>query len=249
MSKVPEWPAGRDRQILQSTEVHVWLAQLYLRRDELASLRSTLSPDELSRAANFRFDEHRERFVAAHGILRDILGRYIRANPQDIEFDYSSYGKPSLKNSSAETLIRFNLSHSGNLALIAVASGFEVGVDLEQIKPERATFEITERYFARGEAEALRALPLSQQCSAFFQCWARKEAYIKALGGGLQIPLDSFEVSIAPDQPAALLKGAAEKWSLRSLDLGAGYAGAVVAECQNYDMQCLRWIARVTERP
>jgi 4'-phosphopantetheinyl transferase len=242
---VPDWPLGSDRQNLKASEIHVWLAYLDLRQDEMASLRSTLSLDELSRAANFHFDEHRERFVAAHGILREILSRYVGIKPQDIQFDLGPFGKPFLKDSEGESRIRFNLSHSGSCALIAVTNGKDVGVDLEQVQPERTTVDIAERYFSAGEVTALRALPASQRCEAFFQCWARKEAYIKALGGGLQIPLDSFEVSLAPNEPARIVKGDIDKWSLRSLDVGQEYAGALAAEGQIFDLRCFRWAATI----
>lgn len=245
MNHVLEWPAGSDRQTLKPSEVHIWMARLDLRRDEADSLRSTLSAEELSRAANFRFEEHRERFIAAHGILRDVLSRYIATRPKYIQFDHGPSGKPFLKDSSAKPQIRFNLSHSGGRALIAVANGLDLGIDLEEIQPERATLDIAERYFSRNEVKALRALPPSQQCEAFFCCWVRKEAYIKALGGGLQIPLDSFEVSVAPGEPAELVQGQTDQWSLRDLEVGAGYAGALVAEGRHFDLQCFRWLRSV----
>jgi 4'-phosphopantetheinyl transferase len=243
MSEISEWTEGPASATLEDRVVHVWLAPLDIGNHERISLRDALSADELDRAARFHFEEHRNRFIAGRGVLRDILARYIHVQPREIAFDYNSFGKPELANQVAGKRIYFNLSHSGGLALFAVARDMEVGIDLEQIQPERASVGIAERFFSAGEVAALQALPARLQSEGFFSCWTRKEAYIKAIGEGLQIPLDSFEVSVVPGQDAAILKADNEKWSLHSLRSAPGYAAALVAEAHDCQLQCFRWTA------
>ncbi len=228
MTEDLEWPEGPIRPDLAAGEIHVWQAHLNVDRPVLADLRSSLSDDEVARAARFHFDEHRDRYIAARGILRDILSRYRSEQPRAIEFSYGAFGKPAFKDQASNERIQFNLSHSGGLALFAVAAGIELGVDVEEIRPGPADMEIAEHFFSGTEVAALRALPASVQREAFFNCWTRKEAYVKALGGGLQVPLDSFDVSIAPGEPTALHLGQKRddkrKWSLRALRAAPGYA-------------------------
>lgn len=181
------------------------------RRWELAGW---LTPDEHERASRFRFDRDRNRFIACRGILRELLG--IRE-----QFVYGPHGKPRLEISD----IRFNVSHSHGLAMIAVARGREVGCDLERIDPSFADEKIPEQFFSPYEVAALRALPEAEQCRAFFRCWTRKEAFIKACGMGMSLALDSFDVTLGTD--AALLRGA-EGWSFESVRAPEGYEAAVV---------------------
>jgi 4'-phosphopantetheinyl transferase len=240
-----EWPAGPTTPDLAPGQIDVWQASLDPGSAILGELRTNLSDDEIARALRFRFDEHRNRFIAARGILRDILGIYLGRRPQAVEFIYGAFGKPDLKDRGAGGEVQFNLSHSGELALFALAINTRLGIDVEQIRPGPADLAIAERFFSRSEVTSLRALPASLQAEAFFNCWTRKEAYVKALGGGLQIPLDSFDVSIAADEPVALhLSHDQEKetnWSLRALHPAHGYAAALVAEGGDWQLRCMRW--------
>jgi 4'-phosphopantetheinyl transferase len=179
-----------------------------------------------------------------------ILGRYLQREPERLRFSYSAHGKPSLTREAGDPDLRFNLSHSHELVLYAVTCGREVGVDLEQIRPAVAQEQIAERFFAEREVAALRALAPSLQPPAFFHCWTRKEAYIKARGQGLAIRLDQFEVSLAPGEPAALLavngsRLEAARWTLRDLAPGPGYAGAVAAEGQDWQLRCWEWPSEI----
>ncbi|MGH9809607.1 MAG: 4'-phosphopantetheinyl transferase family protein, partial [Terriglobia bacterium] len=164
---------------------------------------AVLSADERDRAGQFRFDRHRRRYIARRGILRELTGSYLGCNPADVVFVYNARGKPALRDRD----LQFNLSHSHGMALYAFRRGSAVGCDLEWRDPKFAAEQIPERFFSGDEVHALRSLPLSHQTEAFFNCWTRKEAYVKAAGQGLSIALDSFDVSLAPKEPAVFLRG------------------------------------------
>jgi 4'-phosphopantetheinyl transferase len=181
---------------------------------------ATLSPDELERASHFRSARDRERFIGTRSALRNILAGYLRCEPSAIEFSHNEHGKPRVR------ALHFSFSRSHELAVCAVSLTSEVGVDLERIDPAFATFSVAETFFARGEIAALGALPQHYRLEAFFRCWTRKEAYVKASGQGLSMSLQSFEVNLV--EPAAFL-GGVEGWSIESLDAPPGYAGALVA--------------------
>ena len=229
---------------LPAEEVHVWRAVLEVSARMLDQLRTTLSADELARAARLHFPRDRVRFIAAHGIVRHILSGYLNAAPGGLAFATNEYGKPALAGNWGGAL-SFNLSHSGELVLLALTRGREVGVDVEQFLPARADSAIAENYFSPSEFARLRGLPVGLRPRAFFNCWTRKEAYIKARGMGLAIPLDSFDVSLAPDEPAALLRtpdsGDAETWQLRQLELGERYVGALVAAGSGWSFDLRDW--------
>ncbi|HEX7318154.1 MAG TPA: 4'-phosphopantetheinyl transferase superfamily protein [Pyrinomonadaceae bacterium] len=242
---VTVWEPAPSLLRLGAGEVHVWRARLDVGAGRVRDLRDLLSPDELERAARFRFERDRCHFVAARGLLRCILGLYLRVSPARVGFTYSAYGKPLLKEDERRWL-RFNLSHSRGLALFAFAHGREVGVDIEYVRDELAEGEIAERFFAPREVAALRALPVALQPRAFFDCWARKEAYVKARGEGLSHPLDRFEVALAPHEPAVFLNdstGGLEvaRWSMREISTAPGYAAAVVFEAGATNLRCWRW--------
>ena len=201
-------------------------------------LEATLSRDETDRASRFHFERDRRRFTATRGTLRTILGGYLKTDPQLVKFDYGPQGKPSLAPAISD--IRFNVAHSEELALIALSRERELGVDVEHIRPLNWAEQIPERFFSSQEAAELRSLPRHQADAAFFACWTRKEAYIKARGGGLSIPLDSFSVSLDPSKPAALLhvvddSNEVSRWAMVELQAAPGYAGALVAEGKNWN--------------
>ncbi|MFB3778957.1 MAG: 4'-phosphopantetheinyl transferase superfamily protein [Bryobacteraceae bacterium] len=217
-----------------------------LPRPEVGRLRETLSPDELDRAARLRVPQVQLRFTAGRAILRDILSRYLCCTPSAISFGYREHGKPFLLPIPGGERLRFNLSHSNGLALYAVSLAAEIGIDLEQVRQDRDHEKLARRFFAPQEAEALRALPPEQRVAAFFDGWTRKEAYLKARGEGLAIPLASFEVSLDPGRPAELLSvqddpGETERWSLLALDPGAGFAAALAVEGHPAEIRLWQW--------
>ena len=223
-------------QAISYPEIHVWRAPLTCSPYALAALEATLSSDEKIRAARFHFPRDRDSFIAARGILRQLLAGYAHIPPAKLNFATGPQGKPYLPAQNAPAPITFNLSHSHGLALYAFAVGRELGIDLEFIRPDISGEEIATRYFAPEEVAELLALPAEQRPEAFFLCWTRKEAYIKARGEGLQIPLTTFHVSLTPGQPELLSSPDASRWTLRALTPGAGYAAALVAEGHDYQL-------------
>jgi 4'-phosphopantetheinyl transferase len=185
---------------------------------------AVLSAEERGRADQFRFDLHRRRYVARRGILRELIGSYLNCDPAGLAFAHNAYGKPAIARSD----LCFNLSHSHGMALYAFCRHTEVGCDIERRDPTFVAEQIPERFFSRDEVRILRSLPLRDQTEAFFNCWTRKEAYIKAVGHGLSIALDSFDVSLAPGDAPALLRGC-DGWSVQSFEPLAGFQAAVVA--------------------
>lgn len=178
--------------------------------------------------------------------MREILGRYAGFAAKDLRFSYGSKGKPELAGGPKESGIKFNLSHSSELALLAVTQGLTVGVDIEWLKPDFATDDIAERFFSAIEVQTLQSLPASQRAEAFFSCWTRKEAYIKALGDGLSVPLESFAVAFAPGVPAALLhvkvdSQEVERWSMYNIEVNEGYKAAMVVEGKNHRLKQIEW--------
>ena len=222
-------------------EVHVWRASLDTTGGHRTNLLATLSPDERARADRFHFERDREHFIAGRGRLRAILSRYLETAPSAVPFGYDTHGKPRLAGAFRRRL-RFNVSHAHGLALYAVSADRELGVDIEWTG-RRLEAGIAERFFAPREVATLRALPPHQQRDAFFACWTRKEAYVKARGEGLTLALDQFEVSLAPGEPAALLRvqgdpDEARRWSLQELTPGPGYAAAFAVEGRDWGLQC-----------
>jgi len=227
------------RLTLEKHEVHVWRAALDDLRACLDNLSEILSDDEQERAKRYRFRKDRERFVLARGLLRRILSRYADLSPKQLKFDYNAYGKPDLKEELNRHELRFNVSHSGGLALYAVTCGRALGVDVERIRAEFCDEQIAEQFFSPAEVAALRALPASLQPQAFFNCWTRKEAYIKARGKGLSMPLDQFDVSLAPGEPVALLKNRydseeASRWVLQEVSVGACHVASIAVEGRDW---------------
>lgn len=230
---------------LEDGEAHVWHASLVRTPQATDRLRRLLSPDELERAAKLRFERHQRRFVVARGILRALLGRYLRVHPSELSFSYGHHGKPTL-DGPYRTGPHFNLSHSHEVAVYVVARGRHVGIDVERVRTDVAAEQIADHYFSRRELAALRALPAEARPEAFFTCWARKEAYLKARGEGLSFPLDQFDVSLAPGLPAALLAtqddpAEAARWSMVALETVDGYAGALVVEGPLRRLRYWRW--------
>ncbi|PKO23429.1 MAG: 4'-phosphopantetheinyl transferase [Chloroflexi bacterium HGW-Chloroflexi-1] len=219
---------------LLSDEVHVWRMPLEQPAGCVRQLLQSLSADERTRAAQFHFERDRRRFIVARGALRIILGSYLSLEPSHLQFGCGSHGKPYLSKPDY-CAIRFNLAHSHELALYALSYGREIGVDIEYIRPMPNIEQIVGRFFSASESAALQALPPGQQLEAFFNCWTRKEAYIKAIGDGLAQPLDQFQVSLAPGELPQLLrveKNSSEvaRWRMEALKPAPGYVAALAVE-------------------
>jgi 4'-phosphopantetheinyl transferase len=229
---------------LAQDEVHVWCMALDQEPALVERFHATLTGDEQERAAKFYFPKDRQHFIVARGLLRLILGRYLDQAPTQLRFVYNAYGKPSLE---ATPSLHFNLSHSKGLALLGVSSDRELGIDLEYVRTDFPFEQVAKSVFSVPEQAILRSLPEAAKPEAFFNAWTRKEAYIKALGQGLSIPLDQFDVAFLPGEPAALreVRGTwanAHDWTLQHLAPAPDYAGAIAVAGSGWQMRCWRWV-------
>jgi 4'-phosphopantetheinyl transferase len=243
---VPSWNSPPLDLTLDLGEIHVWRVSLAQTESCLQSLQQTLSTDERTKADRFRFPKDRSQFIVSRGALRAILSRYLNISSHILRFDYNPYGKPSLIVAQGGNTLRFNLSHSRGMALIAITKNRDIGVDIEGINPNFSCLEIAEKFFSPLENSVLRSLPEHLQATAFFTCWTRKEAYIKAVGKGLSIPLNQFDVSLAPGEPAALLNvegnpEEASKWSLIELFPSSDMVAAVAVAGDCWKLHCWEW--------
>ena len=226
-----DWPAAPGDLRLSAGEVHVWRAFLKEFSSRCAAFSALLNEDERTTARRFHFERDRNSYIVARALLRTILGGYLACGPERIVFNYSERGKPSI----AGTSLRFNVSHSKGVALFAVTHECELGVDVEQVRPMNDLLDIARNFFAVDEQRSLATLPGEQQTEAFFHCWTRKEAYVKATAAGITEALDRFAVTLAPHEPARFLNigddpEAATRWRLCSFIPAEGFAGALAWE-------------------
>jgi 4'-phosphopantetheinyl transferase len=209
-------------------EAAVWQARLDIDPAEVLRCAALLSTDEQARAQHYRFERDRRRFVVARGRLRLLLGKHLAVRPDTIVFDYTSRGKPFVRNSPAP--LYFNVAHTEDLALYAVSSSCPTGVDIEYMQREIDHDRLASRFFTRGEYRGLQQVPESRRKRAFLACWARKEAIVKAIGDGLALPLDQFEVSLDPDFEPRIIAASAPQiaaCTLHAADVGTDYVAAV----------------------
>lgn len=235
-----------DSHVLGLGEVHLWLASLQVTDATYAALLQSLSPDERCRAGKFAFEVPGRKFVVARGILRSILARYLAVEPADVHFDYGPHGKPCLDRALALQRLEFNLSHASDLFALALFTHGRIGVDVERVRSLPDLERMVHSACSDLERDALSDLDVEARTLGFFRCWTRKEAYIKACGDGLSIPLDTFDVSLAPDNPIAMLahrRDPAEvsRWSFYTFNPEPGYIGAAAAEGQRVAYHLLRW--------
>ena len=241
-----EWLAPPGGLRLGADEVHVWRAHLNQSEAVLSKARPLLSGDERERANRFHFRKDRERFIVARAALRDILSRYLRVAAGEIKFRYNEYGKPALGGAGGG--LSFNLAHSNEIALYAVAQSKAVGIDVEHVRELDDLDGIAEHFFSEVEASAVRNLAGDLRPAAFFGYWTHKEAYIKAEGCGLARPLSGFTISFVEGQEAAVLNTSGDpregsKWSLLSLWPAPGYVGALAVERAVSRLSCWQWQA------
>lgn len=221
---------------LASDEVHCWSVRLDVSPETCAGLYATLAADERNRSGRFRFERDRRRFVVARGALRDVLGRYVGTRPDQIRFAYNPFGKPELSPEIGRRVaaccaptsrVRFNVSHSADLAIIAVAADTDVGVDLERVREADYT-EIVRYFFSAAEVDELNTVPSHVQAQAFFSCWTKREAYVKARGEGLV------------DGPVEFCG----RWSFFPLQPAQGYIGTLAVAGNGWRLRQGHWFAR-----
>lgn len=226
-------------------EVHVWRAYLPAHLPRLAALADLLSADEHTAATRFHFDRDRERYILAHGLLREILHGYLAVAPNRLRFSRGPHGKPALAAPTTGDWLRFNLSHSHDLTLYAFCRDQELGIDIERIRSDIDYEQIARHVFSPYEIATLAALPDRERAEAFYRGWTIKEAYIKGLGGGLSIPLDQFDTALTPGTPPAILATRpdatqASRWTIARLDPGSDYAAALAVDGPITKLTCLQ---------
>lgn len=223
---------------LAQGEIHLWQVALDSPPATVKRLRQILTVEEQIKARRFHWQKDQARFIITRGILRIILGRYLGTNPSAIDFCYGLYGKPAL----SKKVLSFNLSHSYNLALYAIALNQEIGIDLEFLQTEVSYREIANQFFSAQEKAKLNRLPTHLQQQAFFRAWTRKEAYLKAIGRGLSLPLNQVEVSLLPTEPAILLNISwdsqeASRWLLQEFIPAPEYVATLAVQGQLTQIQ------------
>lgn len=238
-----DWLHPQQFPELSYGKVHVWRTSTDQSQPSVRSLYGILGPDECQRADRFYFEKHRRRFTVARGVLRRLLGEYLGVSSEAVAFEYSEYGKPSLPNTINPTDIRFNVSHSNESALFAFTRQRDVGVDVEHVRSDIDVEALAQNSFSPREVDALLRLPAARRREAFFNCWTRKEAFIKAHGEGLSLGLDRFDVTLAPGEPAALLRFEVDPaevplWEMCILDAEDGYKAALAVEGHDWELLC-----------
>ncbi len=231
--QMSSWTVPERFPPLEMGEIHIWRLVPEDISNGSCELDSLLSPEEMGRASRFRFREHREQYARARGALRWLLGRYLRRAAQEIEFTIGPFGKPALAGGE----LSFNVSHSKGLTLIGFAPDMLLGVDVEQVRADSDLLEIANSHFCASEYQKLLSAPPMDGIPAFFRCWTRKEAFLKAEGTGLSRALDAFEVTLLDGEPASLIgcawdHDATAHWSLQNLEPLPGYLGAIAFKNQ-----------------
>jgi 4'-phosphopantetheinyl transferase len=238
------WQTPSTFPTLAAEEVHIWRFDLDRQVDELVRLEAWLSPQERERADRFLGPRLRNHFIAGRGIMRAVLAAHLGLEPVTVQFRYGPRGKPQLDLQQPVPPLQFNLAHSGGRALLGIVSGYEIGVDVEQIRTIPEIHRIVNQFFSAAEIVEFFALPEGLRTLAFFNGWTRKEAYLKATGGGLANALDSFDVTLSSGVPPRLLRdagdpGAPTNWTLYHLDPGPGYLGALAVQGAGHRLRYL----------
>lgn len=231
--------------MLPEGEVHIWRATFASTTTRIQYLLSTFSNDERQRAGRFRHEQDRRRFITGRGLLREILGRYLKVVPEQIQFQYGAQGKPYLQTSAniANTAIQFNLAHSHNLILYAFAKGMNIGIDLEYIDPTINLEQLTRHFFSEKEIQILQALAQKQKREMFFKFWTQKEAYLKAIGQGLAYPLKALDVSGISNTSPKFVNGvggnqATNPWYIQTFIPAPDYIMALAVDQENWSLRC-----------
>jgi 4'-phosphopantetheinyl transferase len=244
VSNEQEWHRFSGQSKLAPDGIHVWRAYLDRSDATVQHFQHVLSPEERERAQRFHFEKDRRQWMIARGQLRCLLAAYLQVAPSLLRFRLNAYGKPLLDVPFDATGLAFNLSHSASLALYAFAPTPAVGVDVEYMRPDIDIPALARISFSSNERAALFQLAAGEQLYAFYTCWTRKEAYIKARGMGLSLPLEQFDVELRPGKPAALLQSREEEpqdvsdWSMYALFPGENYAGALAVKGKGWNVQC-----------
>lgn len=229
---------------LRTKTVHVWTVSLDVSESCVLSMRQLLSADEVVKSDRFYFERDRTHYIVCRGVLRELLSHYLNIPACELVFRYGTHGKPVIQ--MGQNQVHFNVSHSAGLAIIGVTKGQHIGVDVEHIRPGLDTMSIAQRFFSTSEFTQLKMLPEELQQEAFFACWTRKEAFIKARGDGLSLPLENFDVSVDPrEQPQLLaVRSLAEEvseWCMYQMQPQPNYVGAVAVKGLVSEVSVYSW--------
>ncbi|MEO6966795.1 MAG: 4'-phosphopantetheinyl transferase superfamily protein [Acidobacteriaceae bacterium] len=240
------WPQTQPVPPLNAKQVHVWVWNL--EAPPLPSHWEILSEEEALRARRFVFPRDRDRYVRAHATMRTLLGGYSGVSPATLSFSANAYGKPEIKSGNTPRPVRFNLTHSDATAALAVSDSYDLGIDIEHVRPIEAA--IAEDHFSTRELRTLRSLPSEQWLQGFYRCWTSKEALLKGEGMGLNLPLDGFDVEVHPKRPPALLAvrpqaKIASTWRLAELTPAQDILGtlAILDAAETFEDTSLRCFA------
>ncbi len=243
-TKIIDWTAAPDDVVLSKDQVHVWYADFGLHPSvEIDEKLQILSPDEIQKSQRFRFAKDRYHYINARSWLRIVIGKYLQKYPVFFQFGYGEQGKPWLKNEEGNPhSLRFNLSHSEGVVLCALAWECAVGIDVEALRYEDSYDKVAENFFSKNEQLALQTVAPELQQTAFFNCWTRKEAYLKARGDGLTFPLDTFDVSLQADEPKLIsvhhFPQENQRWTLFHLNPKPQFIGALAVEGKPDNLRC-----------
>ena len=240
------WNRPDGLPVLDESEVHVWCADLEDAGSVARRLERLLSEDEQRRAAAFYFDEDRRRFMMARAVLRELLGNYLHVAPAAVRFVLDAYGKPRLAHPTGLGALHFNVAHSHGLALYAMARDRAVGVDVEHVHAEFPYEDIAAQFFSSDENAALCTMPARRRSERFFLYWTCKEAYLKAIGTGLCLPIEFIHVDVGPEGGPARLRiegqpAEGSQWTIVQLTPSHGYTGAVAVRGEGIRLACWRW--------
>ena len=224
-------------------DIHIWNCKVDFDADLVHRYKNILSAAEIKRANRFKFESDRIIFITARAVLRLLSSKYLKINPEVIQFNYTEFGKPFFKD---KTSLRFNVSHSGDRIALAFCHDHEIGVDIEKIKDDFDVMDLAQNFFSKTEIASLQQQPREELSRAFFRCWTRKEAFIKAEGSGLSFPLDKFTVSLEKDCQADILQtdwdaSEKDKWSLFSFVPKNNYLSAIAVRKKSLDVKQFVW--------
>ncbi|GJM16812.1 MAG: hypothetical protein DHS20C13_21390 [Thermodesulfobacteriota bacterium] len=220
---------------LLPNEIHIWRTYLYFNGHSTNHFYSILSEDEKSKANRFRFEKDKKRFVITRGLLRETLGLYLEIDSKDLDFNYNKYGKPSLTN-PGKSRLEFNLSHSGDVILYSFAKERKLGIDVERLRPIKKAQKIVERFFSEKEQQYYNTQNATEKDSTFFKLWTYKEAYTKAKGLGLALPLNQFDVPLS-NRPLPPNSSYTTQWTWQEINLAPDYVAAIAVEGSGFEIK------------
>ena len=227
------WQKTPDSLNLSKDHVDIWLCDLKQLSSDINNFYSILSEDERERTDKLKVEDKKQQYIITRGALRQRLGLLTKIDPQDFIFDYLEHGKPVLANNPQFADMTFNVSHSHDLALIAITQEQNIGIDIEKINRELKHDELVSRFFSKVEQTEFQTIPEANRAKAFCACWSRKEAFIKAIGDGVSYGLDTFDVTVDPENQTPeinLHKPSEDTWSALNLPINDEYMACLVSD-------------------